>query len=602
MAQQTAYARLVERTGKTAADFRSNAKLGEVFRRNGIQRSADFERVYFLPRRDWPKLSEDGYLERLSAHLRVPGSSALLREAQVAILTEVHDLKGALGQLGLGVGKTLATALCPTILNAKRPLLLAPAKLRKKTARDFAKLREDWIIHPRIEFVSYEQLGRKQYADLLEEIEPDLIMCDEVHKLKNLKAAVTRRVKRRMKNAPNTMFVGLSGTITTRSLHDYWHLLLWALGPRLMPLPVNHNDLSEWALAVDEKVDGYRRAAAGALLELPRPYDPPEANELTLARMGVQHRLRQTPGFVMTEGTGVDASMSIELVVPPHSKVISAALEALREDWTTPNGEVLITPVDKWRFARQLACGFYYRWVPGAPLPWLEARRNWAKYVRSILVHSRTYDSPLQVQEAVEAGKLVARFKIPHPTKPDHFFSVTPQTLLSRWLEERPSFKPAPVAHWIDDSYMRWLLREHVFAKGLDPSIIWVEHVAVGEKLASLSGLPFCHRNGCDARGRYIEDLGGASVIASVASCGEGVNLQKAWHRNVVVSCMPNGPTWEQMLGRTHRSGQEADEVEVIMLNACPEQEAGFEQAVRDALYAYETTGQSQRLLLVDRV
>lgn len=599
---KTAYARLVERTGKTAADFRPDSKLGEVFRRNGIQRTPEFERVYFLPRRDWPLLCGEGYLERLSAHLRLPGSQALLRPAQVAILTEAYDFRGALGQLGLGVGKTLATALLPTILNAKRPLLLAPAKLRKKTARDFARARKDWIIHPRIEFVSYQQLGRKKYVDLLEEIQPDVIMCDEVHKLKNLHAAVTKRVKRRMKNAPDTIFVGLSGTITARSLHDYWHLLLWALGPKLIPLPVNHNDLKEWALAVDEKVERGVRAAAGALLELPRLVDPPGADELTLARLGVQHRLRQTPGFVMTEATGVDASMSIELVVPPRSAAINAALDDLRVDWVTPNGEVLVTPVDKWRFARQLACGFYYQWVPGAPLLWLEARRNWAKYVRSILLHSHKYDSPLQVQEAVEAGKLKVRFRIPHPTKEDHFLSVTPQTLLSRWLEERPKFKPGPVAHWIDDSYMRWLLREHVFAKGLDHSIIWVEHVAVGEKLAALSGLPFCHRNACDSKGRFIEDLGGQSVIASVASCGEGVNLQTSWHRNVVVSCMPNGPTWEQMLGRTHRSGQEADEVEVVMLNACPEQEAGFEQAVRDALYAYETTGQNQRLLLVDRI
>jgi hypothetical protein len=104
-----------------------------------------------------------------------------------------------------------------------------------------------------------------------------------------------------------------------------------------------------------------------------------------------------------------------------------------------------------------------------------------------------------------------------------------------------------------------------------------------------------------DANGKTIEDYAGKTVVASVAANKEGRNLQ-AWNRNLVVTAMPTGSLWEQLIGRTHRMGQQADTVYVDWVAACEEQDRGFQQLMADAKYIQDTTGQSQKLLYADHV
>jgi hypothetical protein len=55
-------------------------------------------------------------------------------------------------------------------------------------------------------------------------------------------------------------------------------------------------------------------------------------------------------------------------------------------------------------------------------------------------------------------------------------------------------------------------------------------------------------------------------------------------------------------LGRTHREGQEADEVSYDVMFACKEQMDGFLQALADARYLQDTLGSPQKLLYADLV
>lgn len=589
---------MLEKSGKTAADFKAGSLLSNVLRQHGVRRTEEFERIYRLPKRDWTEILRDNYAAVLSEHLRRPGGSMVLRPAQAAVLTELHDYGGAMAALSVGEGKTVISALAPTIVAAQRPVLLIPAKLKKKTQRDFKILAQHWYMHPAIQVVSYEKLSRN--PDYLTELAPDLLMADEAHRLKSLSAACTKRVKRYMRQNPHTKFLALSGTITSRSLKDFWHILMWALRPDVMPLPRTFQELEEWALAVDEKVDPLERVAPGALLEL---HQDENLDELERARRGVRARLQQTAAYVATRESMLGASLQIELVRPPTSKVIDTALDELRLEWTTPNGDVATTPVDMWRHARELACGFWYRWDPPAPLPWLEARRSWNKYVRHILSGSDQLDSPLQVMQAVAKGRFDGKLFSIQEGKDGAGNSLMvqyePKALLERWQAVRPSFEPHNVPDWIDEGRMRWVVDHYL--KGEEPCIVWVEHIAVGQKLAALSGCSFHHEQGLDAQGVMIEDHEGKSVIASIASSGEGRNLQ-AWSRMFVTSCLPNGRIWEQLLGRLHRSGQLADTVEVSVMHGCREQYDGFLQALRDATYVHQVTEQPQKLLLADYV
>ena len=112
--------------------------------------------------------------------------------------------------------------------------------------------------------------------------------------------------------------------------------------------------------------------------------------------------------------------------------------------------------------------------------------------------------------------------------------------------------------------------------------------MAFGEALGKQTGLKFY------GAGTHLEQESGP-VIASISAHSEGRNLQK-WHQNLVISCPPSGATWEQLIGRTHRDGQLAQKVTFDILLACDEQEKGFKQAILDARYIEDMTGQPQKL------
>jgi hypothetical protein len=496
-----------------------------------------------------------------------------LRDVQALALLELGTEGGLFGAIRVGAGKTLISLLAPVVTFAERPLLLVPAKLVDKTLRDWRALAEHWIL-PAPRTVSYEWLGRAQAADALKEIAPDLIVADEAHKLKNPRAAVTRRVRRWMAEHPKTKFVAMSGTITKRSLHDYAHLLLWSLGAAKAPLPMNFGDLEMWADALDERKGQVRRTDPGALRVL---CDDEESSQWDqdargTARRAFRRRLVDTPGVVATKETPIDASITISAIEPNECSETDEAFYVLRSQWRTPDGWPIADAMTLTRHARELALGFYYVWDPRPPRDWLEARATWCAYVRQVLKHSRLLDSELQVRRKYEGSREC-----------------------QDWIAVRDTFEPNTVSRWFSHEAL-YLAASWVRSDG----IIWTEHRCFGKRLSEIAGIPYFGRGGLDVHGNSIEDhKPGYPMICSVQSNAEGRNLQ-AWNQNLVVSPSSNGGVWEQLLGRTHRDGQKADEIIVDVLVACAEHTAALHQAVNDARYVRYSTGTPQKLLLAD--
>jgi hypothetical protein len=59
---------------------------------------------------------------------------------------------------------------------------------------------------------------------------------------------------------------------------------------------------------------------------------------------------------------------------------------------------------------------------------------------------------------------------------------------------------------------------------------------------------------------------------------------------------------WEQTIARTHRPGQEADDVYVDIFQHTDELETAYFSAVLDARYIEATQGQKQKLLYARKV
>ncbi len=402
------------------------------------------------------------------------------------------------------------------------------------------------------------------------------VVVHNCHKLKNKRAAVTRRVSRYLADHPEVKVIALSGTIMRRSLLDFGHILKWALKDRA-PVPETQNELEEWAAALDEKVNELNRYEPGALLKL-----CPGGTTLEDARRGFRARLTETPGVVATIGDGerVDCSIYINQLRYSVSPDTDLHFKKLREEWCTPDDWELTQPVDIWRHAKELALGLYYKWDPRPPPEWRDARREWAAFVREVLSRSRTLDSELQVVHACDAGKLDNR-------------------ILERWRKERdrePKFVPNTVAVWCDDSALNECLK---WMK--TPGLVWTEHDLFARRLAKVSGCKYYGARGLTDRGEFIDNADPKeSAIASIDANREGRNLQDKWSRMLITSPMEGADAWQQTLGRLHRPGQMADEVQVDVMLGCKEHDNAWRRAIAAAQAIKDTTGADSKLLIAD--
>lgn len=667
------------------------------FQRREVARTADFRRILELPKR----VTSDGeaLAREMTEALRTPEGEMSLRPVQAQALYELLTTGGLFGPMGVGTGKTLVFLLAPVVLNLRRALGLLPASLVEKTERERATYARHFRVDRSMQLISYEMLGRVNASNLLAVKRPDGLITDESHKLKNPKAACTRRVARYLKDHPDTRFVSMSGTMIKNSLRDFAHLLRWSLSPEKAPVPQTEAEVDEWSDALDERVQPMQRVRPGALATLAPDV---QGDELERARKAFHVRLVSTPGVVCSlHAEQVDCSLYIEGKTYGVNAATEANFERLRTMWETPDGWALSEAVDVWRHARELALGFHYVRVDGKkydewravqrrngqrtestgngtstsseptngngalaailagrratssnpvtasdststsdssrsttgpatsaarsrsgsasttatepgefgesfaslatgrsassettptesleriatfltearpPDWWLTPRRAWAKFVRDVLSRSRSLDSEKQVALACERGDL-------------------PDTEYRAWMAVRDRFVPKTIAVWHDDSALKiceaWLRRER--------GICWVDHTMFGRELARRTGLSYFGQNGLDDKGRSILDAKGP-IIASVAANGTGKNLQ-AWHKNLITSCPTGASVWEQLLGRTHRPGQKADEVEAEVLIGCVEHVDAWERARAEAEMSSAMLGQPQKILFAD--
>lgn len=533
-----------------------------------VTNSVEFKRIKALPRRvlDLRMIRDATFI------VRRKGGTMTLFPVQSAALIEAAIQDGLFAPIGVGHGKTLITLLLPYAMASKRSVLLVPPRLKKKTLREIDEIYQKHfeLRLEGVKVVAYSELSSAGSANVLEDHEPDLIIADECHALTHSTAARTKRFLRYMREHPSCRFVGLSGTITQRSIMDYAHLAELALRKN-SPLPGGYRELKDWAGALD--VNPEYRSRPGVLRQFC------EVGEST--RSGFRRRLVETPGVVATEETELGTSLTVRRLVTDVPEEIDELLEEVRRSWSI-EGEQFESAVERGRVLRQIATGFYYRWDwPDGIVDheWLIARSNWRKEVREILKHSRRgLDSPLLVARAAAAGRIHT----------EHW---------AAWARVMNRPEPPTVPVWVSDFLIDAAIRWGRKALLDGNVLLWYRHKTLGERLAQKSGWPH-YGAGTDADEAPSDQR---ILICSVASQGEGKNLQR-FSQNLLTSMPTNGKVIEQLMGRTHRHGQQAPEVVVDWFGHTDETEQALASVLEDAQYVQETTGQRQRILYADRV
>jgi hypothetical protein len=553
-----------------------------------------------------------------------------LKPVQSAALYWAQAAGGLVGAIGVGGGKTLLSFLLPVAIGSKVAVLFVPPHLYRKTLRDFARLRLFWTLPvlgdyrapgglelepgtPVLYIVSMGQLSTAANSNLMDRLEPDLVLVDEAHYLRGTKSARSKRFARYFSQKPKTRACLLSGTITNSSLTDYWHLCRWALKDG-SPLPLSAHTAETFDAVFGTRTDAERAAEAAVrgremaanayLADIRRRYcawagtdDPGEA---------FKKRLVSTPGWVATSQVDCDAGLTIVergCAVPPE---VTQAISMANGMWQTPDGDEFESGLELDQALSTLNAGFYNVWVwpNGDPdEEWLHARRQWSRAVRTVLQRNIQHmDSPLLVERAcVKDDPRLGAMMV-------ELDAEERQSVLALWhqwrkVKGRPSPETKPV--WIS----RFLVQEavkraNVIMKRGDMPVLWYENPAVGDALAEATGW---RRFGAgDADSRALTDLAQRAldgtaplepVICSILCHGTGKNLQ-AWRHALVVQTPGRGDTVEQLLGRLHRQGQRADEVVFEWMLHTEWARKCWAKARTEADYQQRTQGQPQRLLL----
>jgi hypothetical protein len=462
-----------------------------------------------------------------------------------------------------------------------------------------------WIAkdpRPTLHVVAFSELSGSRATDLLHRLRPDVVVVDEAHSVRNRTAARTKRFLRYFTDNPTVRLFAWSGTLTSRSLKDYAHLSNLALGDR-SPTPLHWPTVEEWAGHLDPSEF---RSPPGRLSQFADGGD---------VRSGYARRVVETSGVV---SSGDTASCQASLVISERPlvapKVVVDHLEALEATWTRPDGEELVDAMSVGRCARELSCGFYYRWrfPRKEPTPviekWFAARKAWNKELREKLKLSRPHlDSPLLCAKAAirwykgyvhvdrdENGQELGRREIA-PKSTGGPLPVWPSLCWPEWEEVRGTVQPETEAIWLSDFFVEdclaWLQE--------GPGLLWYEFDGLAQRVARVARerkLGVTHAGPGEEGNRRVRGLlGSESVVASIRAHGTGKNLQH-FARNLVANPPSSGGEWEQLLGRTHRAGQKEDEVTFEIYRHTEAVRRAVEKARDLSTYIQESFGAKQRL------
>lgn len=520
----------------------------------------------------------------LTNKYRLAGGKFSLFPIQSQALYEAYIAGGLFGMVSVGNGKTLISDLLPRIYGSQRPLLLLPPQMVEQYHEMHEEFSQHFLVADNMQVLSYSKLSVASGAYTLKTYQPDLIIADEAHYLRHRSSTRTKRVARFMAENPDTRFCALSGTLTNRSLRDYAHIMEWCLGNN-SPIPFDFLMQESWSACLDangqpNKLDWGKAATFFHQIAGHRvPLDQENFRKV------FRYRLTTTPGVVASRQGSVGASLIIHQRSTPIPDSVSMALAKLASTWTTPDGMEIADALSYHRVSRQLSKGFYTVWDWGERGPdyaYINARSTWNAQVRRYLSKNREgQDSMLLISNALSQGRIT------HSSDPELYDAW------AVWQQYKSRGEPPTKPVWLDtflvEDALAWAYETVKSTK--EPLIIWYESLGV-QAMLEQANIPTYGSGSA----RPEPDPKQPIIACSIRVHGTGKNLQK-WSNQLLLSPPSSGAVFEQLLGRMHRTGQQADEVHMTVYQHTEAFRSALATARRDARYIQDTQGTKQKLL-----
>lgn len=509
-------------------------------------------------------------------------------------------------------------------------------------------------------------MSRPSAEEELGLLAPDLVIVDEAHALRYPRAATVKRFVRLM-HTTKAQFAAFSGTMARRSLMDYWHLILLALGENC-PLPRQKAEVDFWASCIDSvgrewevenqeenqssleplrewTIERVRRSQVRAV-DVGGPLTPNSQGY----RRAFKIRRDTCPGVVASSETALGASLRVlpaPVPTPASNEAVDAMIARLEDEitgaepwvpsatfrdyspylklralmWaierrnTTPNGDVVAYKIHNHRWFTEMTAGFYNELVwptvsalaQSRGIPEVEAydllerakdqwreQRAYAKELRLFLdsEHVQGLDTDMLV------GGGCARRDVRLPT-----------SLVSQWHVARDMCfegMPTRVSNVVRvcDYKIRAALEWAQALPEDQGALVWVENIEVGlwaaEVFRAALGDRFEHCPAGETHNKRIQEpsIARKIVVASIKGHHRGKDLPH-FARSYLLQCPRSASIMEQLIGRTHRVGQEADEVEVWTCFSNPFDHQNFNALLFDAVFLAQAEG-PQKIMQAD--
>lgn len=562
-------------------------------------------------------------------------------------------------KVGVGQGKTLISLMCAAAAYRKglrKMLLLVPPEvISQLTITDIpwarSRVEINYPIHilggkssqQRINMcksgykglyvMPYSLLSTKDTSENLHNLLPELVIADEAHRLARASSARTRRFLSMLKflfdhKTPAELLI-LSGTITSKSIKDYYHLIKWCLNQKC-PLPLSDSMTNDWAMLIDAAADseanGLTPAAAAPIKPLVRwaaeKFPETEGgfpSNVYGFRRAYQCRLTSAPGVVTSTGTTIGTSLIMKnSPVPEHDKhpewpKLKELIDKVEDMWLTPNGDEIDFEIHKWKWINELSCGFYNELTWPTVEVLAKRRKTTEQEATDLLFRAKIHHQAGQLyarelriwlEDCSKAGCdtpfLVGQHMMRNGSK------EVGEDLYKWWKEWKDlDFDGRPdrdsrgvrVCDYKIVHAVAWARQQQeVDGHG---GIIWVHHQEVGAWLADRlieGGLDVLHATAGENRAILDHANVGKIVVASIDAHGTGKNLQHFQYM-MVFQWPRDARKAEQLVGRLHRQGQTADELEIVMNHTLLFDMLNFAACINDALYIHQSTQDRQKLI-----
>jgi hypothetical protein len=284
----------------------------------------------------------------------------------------------------------------------------------------------------------------------------------------------------------------------------------------------------------------------------------------------------------------------------------------------TPDGDVIDYGMHSFKWLWELSSGFYNSLTWPTPERIVESHLRRGKVIshdeaKALLEGAKAHDKHLQayhrqlrwfldgpIQPGCDTPMFVGQELTRRREGKPGRFNLPPDLVLAYNKHKDTDFDDLPtkggdpvrICSYKIDAAVEWCKMHAPQNKG-PGGLVWYHHPAVGNWLhEKLEAAGIEHTMAGAGNNKAAYELG--LVVCSYAHA-TGKNLQKQ-SRNLIVELRREASLIEQLIARTHRPGQEADDVRVDVFVSNGFDLALFNAILKDADYIQSTTGNPQRL------